>query len=73
MEEGSDPELLLLWWLFTRHNVMPWEVYERPQGYRDLAEAFALRELELKLLRSLCAINIMPKKDVSVSKSRYMA
>ena len=46
MEEGSDPELLLLWWLFTRHNVMPWEVYERPQGYRDLAEAFALRELE---------------------------
>ncbi len=46
MEEGSDPELHLLWWLFMRHNVMPWEVYERPQGYRDLVEAFSLRELE---------------------------
>ena len=26
---------------------MPWEVYERPQGYRDLAFALALRESEL--------------------------
>lgn len=25
---------------------MPWEVYEQPAGYRNLALAFALREME---------------------------
>ena len=48
MREGGDGELDLLWWLFHRKNVMPWEVYEQPQGYRDLAFALALRESELE-------------------------
>lgn len=26
---------------------MPWEVYERNLGYRELAAAFALREIDL--------------------------
>ena len=38
--------MLLLWWLYRYKNIMPWEVYERPLGYRDLTEAYARRELE---------------------------
>lgn len=44
--EDSDPDLALLWWLFRHKNVMPWEVYGRPQGYRDLTYAFASLESE---------------------------
>lgn len=46
MEEGGCPELDLLWWLFHRKNVMPWEVYGQNQGFRDLVYVFALREQE---------------------------
>ena len=48
IEEGGDPELSLLCWLFRRKNVMPWEVYAQPKGYRDLV--FAMASLESELL-----------------------
>lgn len=38
--------LSLLYWLFRYKNVMPWEFYERSQGYRDLTYAFAIQECE---------------------------
>ena len=38
--------MTLLWWLFRHKNVMPWEVYERSQGYRDLVYVFAVKEHE---------------------------
>lgn len=46
LREGSDPELDLLYWLFVRKNLPPWEIYSRPQGFRDLVEAFAAQEME---------------------------
>ncbi len=46
--EGGDGELALLWYLFRHKNVMPWEIYEQSQGYRDLVCAFASYEIELK-------------------------
>ena len=48
LTEGGDPELNLLYWLFVNKNVPPWEVYERSHGYRDLLEAFAIQELEVR-------------------------
>ena len=36
----------ILYWLFRNKGVMPWEVYERGPGYRDLAFAFAQKERE---------------------------
>ena len=38
----------LLYYLFSRKNITPWEFYSLPQGYRDLTEALALHELEMR-------------------------
>ena len=70
--------MLLLWWLYRYKNIMPWEVYDQPQGYRDLTEAFVQRELEqmrdqaqqLKVLRSTAPRRANPAPRTHVRRRR---
>ena len=45
LEEGGDPELNLLYYLYLKKGIPPWDVCQRSRGYRDLIEAFALVEM----------------------------
>ena len=48
LEEGSDAELGLVYYLFHRHHWTPEMYYGMGQGGRDLAWALALHEAERK-------------------------
>lgn len=46
LEEGGDPELDLVYYLFHRHHWTPEMYYGMNQGGRDLTWALALHECE---------------------------
>lgn len=46
LEEGSDAELNLVYYLFRAHHWTPEMYYAMGHGGRDLALALALREVE---------------------------
>lgn len=48
LEEGSDPELDLVWYLFHHHHWTPEMYYGTGQGGRDLTWALALHEAEYR-------------------------
>ena len=39
--EGSDPELGLVYYLFSRHGILPGDYYSRTQGEKDLLWALS--------------------------------
>ena len=47
LEEGTDPELDLAFYLFRFHHWTPEQYYAMGHGGRDLTWGFALREIEL--------------------------
>ena len=46
--EGSDPELGLVYYLFSRHGILPGDYYSRPQGEKDLLWALSSYEANKK-------------------------
>lgn len=46
LEDGSDPELGLVYYLFHTKNLMPWDYAGRSKGERDLVWALASYEAE---------------------------
>ena len=42
--EGSDPELGLVYYLFSRHGILPGDYYSRTQGEKDLLWALSSYE-----------------------------
>lgn len=46
--EGSDPELGLVYYLFSRHGILPGDYYSRTQGEKDLLWALSSYEANKK-------------------------
>ena len=46
--EGSDPELGLVYYLFSRHGILPGDYYSRTQGEKDLIWALSSYEANKK-------------------------
>lgn len=46
--EGTDPELGLVYYLFSRHGILPSDYYSRPQGEKDLLWALSSYEANKK-------------------------
>ena len=46
--EGSDPELGLVYYLFSRHGILPGDYYSRTQGDKDLIWALSSYEANKK-------------------------
>lgn len=46
--EGTDPELGLVYYLFSRHGILPGHYYSRPQGEKDLLWALSSYEANKK-------------------------
>ena len=44
MTEVTDPELGLVYYLFSRHGILPGDYYSRPQGEKDLLWALSSYE-----------------------------
>lgn len=68
LEEGSDPELGLVYYLFAKHGILPGDYYRRSEGEKDLI--WALSSYEADGIRAVTRVAQEQAQGQPSAKSR---